>query len=151
LRSSEPASRSSAGTRSRSIARRAETWIAVGITSFDDCARFTSSFGWTYADPSGFPSSSPARFAITSFAFMLVEVPEPVWNTSTTKSASRSPRATSRAARSIASAFSRSSAPVSRCTAAAAALMVPSASMNRRGMPRPLIGKFSRARWVCAP
>ena len=33
----------------------------------------TSSFGWT---------SSPASVAITSFAFMFDEVPEPVWKTS---------------------------------------------------------------------
>ena len=33
----------------------------------------TSSLGWM---------PSPARFAITSLAFMLEDVPEPVWNTS---------------------------------------------------------------------
>jgi hypothetical protein len=151
LRSSAPASSSSAGTRSRSIASRAATCNALGITSLEDWARFTSSLGWTCIDPRACPSSSLARFAITSFAFMFVDVPEPVWNTSTTKSASRSPRITSRAARSIASAVARGIAPLSRCAAAAAALIRPSASMKRRGIRWPLIGKFSRARCVCAP
>ena len=48
------------------------------------------------------PRSSSARFAITSLAFMLVEVPEPVWKTSTTKSPSNLPSATSIAACSMA-------------------------------------------------
>ena len=36
-------------------------------------------------------------------------------------------------------------------TVAAAAFISPSASMNSRGIRSPLIGKFSTARWVCAP
>ncbi len=52
--------------------------MADGKTSFDDCDAFTSSFGCT-----GRPSRSDARCASTSFTFMLVEVPDPVWNTST--------------------------------------------------------------------
>ena len=43
-----------------------------------------------------------ARVAITSLAFMFVEVPEPVWKTSTTNWSSNFPSATSRAACSIA-------------------------------------------------
>ena len=57
---------------------------ADGKTSFDDWPMFTWSFGW---------ASSPARFAITSFAFMFDEVPEPVWNTSTGNWSSYSPSA----------------------------------------------------------
>ena len=43
----------------------------------------TSSFAWT---------SSPARLAITSFAFMFEDVPEPVWKTSIGNWSSSSPR-----------------------------------------------------------
>ena len=45
----------------------------------------TSSFGWT---------SSPASVAITSFAFMFDDVPEPVWKTSIGNWSSSSPAAT---------------------------------------------------------
>ena len=60
------------------------------------------------------PSRCSARRAITSFAFMFVEVPEPVWNTSTTNCASWRPSATSRAACSMARARGSSSTPSSR-------------------------------------
>ena len=67
---------------SRSIASAAATCIAVGNTSLEDCPRFTSSFGCTRrAAPRAPPSSSLARFASTSFTFMLVWVPEPVCHT----------------------------------------------------------------------
>ena len=52
--------------------------MAVGMTSFDDWPKFTSSLGWIRRDP----NSSEARPAMTSLALVLVEVPEPVWNTS---------------------------------------------------------------------
>ena len=48
----------------------AARWTAEGKTSFDDWPMFTWSLGW---------APSPARLAITSFAFMFDEVPEPVW------------------------------------------------------------------------
>ena len=44
---------------------------------------------------------SPASVAITSLAFMLVEVPEPVWNTSIGNWSSNSPAATRSAAAAI--------------------------------------------------
>jgi hypothetical protein len=56
----------------------AARWIEDGNTSLDDCEAFTVSFGCT-----GCPSSCAASVASTSFMFMLDEVPEPVWNTST--------------------------------------------------------------------
>ena len=59
---------------------------ADGNTSFDDWPMFTWSLGWT---------PSPARFAITSLAFMFDEVPEPVWKTSIGNWSSCSPLATS--------------------------------------------------------
>src|SRR5436190_1342968 len=111
----------------------------------------TWSFGCTSAlSPRRPPRSSTARLAITSFAFMLVEVPEPVWNTSTTNSPSSRPSATSPAARSIASASLASRRPSPALTRAHAALMVPSARRKLRGKRSPEIGKFSTARAVCA-
>ena len=41
--------------------------------------------------------------------------------------------------------------PLPRFTPAAAALISASARITRRGSRRPLTGKFSTARWVCAP
>ena len=73
----------SAGRRLWSTSINAATWMAVGITSFEDWPIFTWSFGWTTPfSPSGWPKISFARFAITSFAFMFVEVPLPVWKMS---------------------------------------------------------------------
>ena len=79
--------------RSRTIAPVAATWIADGKTSLDDCEAFTWSFGCT-----GLPSASVARVAMTSLVFMLLDVPEPVWNTSIGKCSSQSPAATVAAA-----------------------------------------------------
>ena len=62
----------------------------------------TWSFGCTSV-----PSARVASVASTSLAFMLVDVPEPVWKTSIGNSASNSPAATSSAAATIASAVSR--------------------------------------------
>ena len=58
--------------------------MAVGITSLDDWPMLTASLGWTGDRPPRTPSSncSLAIPAITSLAFMLVEVPLPVWKTS---------------------------------------------------------------------
>ena len=50
--------------------------MALGKVSLDDWLAFTTSLGW---------HSTPARAVseeITSFTFMLVLVPEPVWKTS---------------------------------------------------------------------
>ena len=73
---------------------------------------------------------------------MLVEVPLPVWKMSTTNWSSCFPSTTSSAARST---------PGSPLIFAAALLISPRARRNARGSPRPLIGKFSTARAVCAP
>ncbi len=64
----------SPGRRSSSIATAAASWSAVGMLSFEDWPALTWSFWWTLE-----PSLSDARWAMTSFAFMFVEVPEPVW------------------------------------------------------------------------
>ena len=70
------------------------------MTSFELWHLLTSSFGWTAA-----PSRLPARCATTSFMFVLVDVPEPVWYTSIGNCSSHRPSATSRAATAIACAL----------------------------------------------
>jgi len=89
--------------------------------------------------------------AITSLAFMLVDVPEPVWKMSTGNSASHFPSITSRAALRMAPARLLSSNPSEWLTVAAAHFTSPIARMNERGNRRSLIGKFSIARAVCTP
>src|SRR5215472_19340852 len=56
--------------------------IADGNESFDDCAIFTWSLGWTgVLLPRGVPASWQQRLEITSFTFMLNWVPLPVIHT----------------------------------------------------------------------
>ena len=98
----------------------------------------------------GFPSRRAASVASTSFMFMFEDVPEPVWNTSTGNWSACSPRTTSSAATSIASATSAGTTPSLALTYAAAALIRASAARCAGSSPRPEIGKFSTARWVCA-
>src|SRR5438105_1739113 len=88
---------------------------------------------------------------MTSLAFMLLEVPEPVWNTSTGNCSSCSPRATSAAAPAMAAAMSVSSTPRWPFTTAAAPLTRPSAAIRCEPIRSPEIGKFCTARCVCAP
>ena len=120
-------------------------WIEAGNMSLDDIGWLTSSLGWTER-----PSRSDASVASTSFMFILLLVPEPVWNTSIGNWSSWSPRATASAATMIASARSPSISPRSRLTDATAALMRASASIWARSSRTPEIGKFSTARWVWA-
>ena len=62
-----------------STARAAATCIAVGKLSFDDWPLLTWSLGWTGLLPPRSPVRiSLARPAITSLAFMLDWVPDPV-------------------------------------------------------------------------
>ena len=61
------------------------TWMAVGMTSLELCSMLTWSLGWTGSRPPRLPVAiSLARLAITSLVFMFVDVPLPVWKTSTT-------------------------------------------------------------------
>ncbi len=71
-------------------------------------------------------TSSPASVAMTSFAFMFEEVPEPVWKTSIGNWSSSSPEATRSAAAAIRAAMSGSSRSRSAFTCAAAPLIRPS-------------------------
>jgi hypothetical protein len=79
-----------AGMSASWISVAAARCMAEGNTSLDDCEALTSSLGCTRV-----PSRSLARVARTSFMFMLVDVPEPVWKTSRGNSWSQWPAATS--------------------------------------------------------
>ncbi len=120
--------------------------MADGNTSLEDWDALTWSLGCT-----GRPSSPAARVAMTSLAFMLDEVPEPVWKTSSGNSPSCSPLATRAAASWMARARSGGSTPSSPLTMAAAPLIDASAPIRSRDSRSPEMGKFSIARWVCAP
>jgi hypothetical protein len=151
-----------AGSRRSAICSAAAMCIAVGKVSFDDWLWFTSSFGGIGRLPPddvplGCPNVPPpswvARSAITSLAFMLVCVPDPVWNTIRGNSASSVPLITSCAAASITAPLSAGSWPRSRLARAAACFRIPSARITgrvkrKRSTP---IGKFSRERSVWAP
>ena len=119
-------------------------WVDVGKVSLEDCDMLTSSFGCTVT-----PFRAQIE-AITSLAFMLELVPDPVWNTSMGNWSSWRPSAISLAAAMIASAFSAPSSPRSLFTCAQAALSRAMARIWFRSRPRPEIGKFSTARWVWA-
>ena len=88
---------------------------------------------------------------MTSLAFMLDDVPEPVWNTSIGNWSSCSPAATASPAAAMRAASSGSSRPRSALTRAAAALMRPSQRTTPTGMGRPETGKLSIALRVSAP
>ena len=136
------------GRRAREAARRrplssAARWTADGKTSFDDWPMFTWSFGWT---------SSPARVAITSFAFMFELVPEPVWKTSIGNWSSSSPAAIRSPASAMRCAMSASRRPRSAFARAAAALIRPSQRATGGGIGSPGDREvLDRLRGLCAP
>jgi hypothetical protein len=149
---SEASSRASPGRRTSSIAASAARWVTVGMTSFEDWQRLTWSLGWTgRRAPRVSPSSSLARLAMTSLAFMLVDVPDPVWNTSMTNWVSWAPAITSSQAARMAADSSGEMSSSSWLAWAAAHFTRPSARMKRRPKRQEEMGKFSTARWVCAP
>ena len=94
---------------------------------------------------------SPASVAITSFAFMFDDVPEPVWKTSIGNWSSCSPRAIWSAAAAIRSASAASSSPRSALARAAAPLMRPSQRTTATGTRSPETGKFATAFVVSPP
>ena len=75
LAASAPWRSISAGMSSSSIATAPDSWSAVGIVSFELWHLLTSSLGWTLVPP----RRADARWLITSFMFVFVDVPEPVW------------------------------------------------------------------------
>ena len=124
------------GTSRRVRSSAAATCMAVGNVSLDDCDMFTWSFGWIGSLlPSLPPASSIARFAMTSFAFMLVWVPEPVCQTESGKWSSSWPAITSSAARTISSARRLSRRPSFWLTSAAAFFRRPRGANDRDGHP----------------
>src|SRR6478735_7541449 len=135
-----------AGASRSCTASTAARRIAVGKVSLLDCPALTWSLGCTAS-----PERRWASRATTSLTFMFVDVPDPVWKTSTGKCPSWAPAATSSAAVATASASAGSSTPASALTRAAAALTRARAWMISGGMPSPEIGKFSTARAVWAP
>ena len=88
---------------------------------------------------------------MTSLAFMLVEVPEPVWKTSIGNWSSNSPAATRSAAAAMRSASSGSSRSSSALTRAAAALIWASQRMTGTGTVSPETGKLATALVVSPP
>src|SRR5581483_8916683 len=133
---------SSAGRSPSTISDSAARWIAVGKTSFVDWPMLTSSFACT---------SSPASVAITSFAFMFEDVPEPVWKTSIGNWSSSSPSATRSAASAMRAALSWSRSTSSPLTRAAAALIRPSQRATGAGIGSPETGKLATALRVSPP
>ena len=120
-------SASTAGCSRSASSSTTATCTAVGKVSLLDWLRLTWSFGCT-GDllPELTPRISIARLAMTSLAFMLLCVPDPVWNTTSGKWSSSSPRATSSAACTTARATSASSSPRSAFASAADFLSRPS-------------------------
>ena len=92
-----------------------------------------------------------ARFAITSFMFMLREVPAPPWKASTGNWSANCPAAISSQAWQIASAFSGESNSSLRLVRAAAFFTRASARISSGCEGRPETGKFSTARRVWMP
>ena len=96
--------------------------IAAGKVSLLDWLRLTWSLGCTgLLLPSSPPRASIALLAITSLAFMLLWVPEPVCQTFSGNSWSNSPAATCSAAATMAPQRPASSLPRSRLASAQAA------------------------------
>ncbi len=117
------------------ISSATATCITVGNTSFDDCDRFTSSFGWMgFFEPMVPPASSIARLAMTSLAFMFDCVPLPVCHTTSGKCASSLPSMTSSAARTMSPVFCASSLPRSWLVRADAFFTMPKARIT--GLPK---------------
>ncbi|MOA17970.1 hypothetical protein D3C78_1382550 [compost metagenome] len=122
-------------------------WMALGMVSLLLCAQLTWSLALT-----ALPSARLARVAITSLAFILLLVPEPVWYTSSGKCVISAASSSSwRQAAAMASPCAAVSCPSATLARAAASLASSSARMKPSGRRWPLTGKFCTARWVCAP
>ena len=95
-----------------------------------DCEPLTWSWGLQCAySPFLNPISSRARFAITSLAFMFVDVPAPPWNTSSRNSSCSFPSISSRQAPSMPLRMSLPNWPQSKLARAAASLTIANALM----------------------
>ncbi|MCY1245064.1 hypothetical protein D9M72_581790 [compost metagenome] len=97
------------------------------------------------------PSSSIARFEITSLAFMFDWVPEPVCQTTSGKWSLSLPSITSCDALTMASATVESRRPSAWLVRAAACLTMPSARTIEAGCFSQPILKLPSERWAWAP
>jgi len=148
------ASRNAATERSsrNTISSATAMCMAVGKVSLEDCDMLTWSLGCTGSfDPMTPPLISIARLEMTSLAFMLVCVPLPVCQMRNGNWSSRSPCATSPAACSMSPANVSSSLPISRFTAADAALRIPKPLISGLGIVSIPMSKWCSERCVCAP
>ena len=126
--------------------------MAVGKVSLLDWARLTWSFGWTgVLLPTVPPEISIARLAMTSLAFMLVWVPEPVCQILSGKCSSKEPEMTSSQAEAISEPMFWSIWPSSTLVSHAACLRIPKARMTERGIVSSPMSKLSSDRAVWAP
>ena len=128
--------------------------MPVGKVSFELWLLFTSSFGWINRSPSPsvFPARTCARFAITSFVFILLCVPEPVCQTTNGNWSLCLPSRISSHTAPIRSRFSSVKTPASQFAYAAAFFKNAKPSMISRGIvPAGPILKLLRERSVCAP
>ena len=116
--------------------QRGERSEASDNTAFDSLSPFTLDF------------PSP-----TSFAFILLCVPDPVCHTTSGKWSLRHPSATSEAAVMIASPTRSSKVPAATLAAAVARFTIPNARTIESGITSegPPILKLTRERWVWAP
>ncbi len=97
------------------------------------------------------PSISMARLEITSLAFMLDWVPEPVCHTTSGKWSSSLPSITSWAAATMALPTFLSSLPSAMLVSAAARLTMPSALTTGAGWRSQPMRKLPMERWAWAP
>ena len=138
---------SNAGITRFVISKYPQICIAVGNVSFVLWPRFTSSLGWSGLDS----SNCLARWAITSFTFMLVCVPEPVWNTVNGNSSSHLPSTISSTTWAMSFAFSSVTAPHFALVKAHAFLTSASALICSIGMRWSPILKLLNERCVWGP
>ena len=120
--------------------------MEVGKTSFDDCEALTWSFGCTLRPSRGGGQRARAPRWCSCWSWCRTRS-----GTRRSESpASSSPAAISVGGRGDRGGDLRSTTPSSAFTLAAAALIIASARICAGSRPRPEIGKFSTARWVCA-
>ena len=128
--------------------------MAVGNVSLELWLLFTSSLGWTGRSP--WPKTPPARtwarFATTSFTFMLLWVPDPVCHTTKGNWSSSFPARISSHAATIKSFLPASKTPSSALVRAAARFKWAKARTTSMGIdPTGPILKLLRERSVWAP
>jgi hypothetical protein len=150
--SSSACSSSRAGIRRWWISSTAAICMTVGNVSLELCPILQWSFGWIGLLPPRVPVRAKlARPAMTSLAFMLLCVPDPVCQTASGNWSARVPSITSPAASMMALAVFSSIEPWARLACAAAFFWMPRARTIGAGIFSVPMSKFLRLRCVCAP